>query len=65
MLIVLCFFGRLRIVFDEPGEELCIVDLFAEHFFTASGVKWQLVSFIWISVQANLQKRYKLKISEC
>ena len=29
VLIVLCFFGRLRIVFDEPGEVFGIVDFIA------------------------------------
>ena len=45
VLIVLCFFGGLGIVFDEPGEVFSVVDLVAEHLFAASGVMYQLVSF--------------------
>lgn len=37
VLIVLCFFGGLGIVLDEPGEELGVVDLVAEHLFAAGG----------------------------
>ena len=36
VLVVLCFFGRLRIVFDEPGEVFGIIDLLAEHLFAGS-----------------------------
>ena len=39
VLIVLCFFGRLRIVFDEPGEVLGIIDFVAKHLFAAGSVK--------------------------
>ena len=35
VLIVLGFFRGCGIVFDEPGEELCIIDLLAEHLFAA------------------------------
>jgi hypothetical protein len=38
--VFLIFFGLLggdRIVFNEPGEVLGIIDLFAEHLFEASG----------------------------
>ena len=45
MLIVLCFFGGVRIVLDEPGEVFGVVDLVAEHLFAAGGVTYQLVSF--------------------
>ena len=37
MLIVLCFFGGLGIVFDEPGEEFRVVDFLTEHLFAANG----------------------------
>ena len=36
-MIVLCFFGRCRIVLDKPSEELRVVDFFAEHLFAAGG----------------------------
>mgnify|MGYP003530495807 CR=1 FL=1 len=39
VLVVLCFFGRLRVVFDEPGEVFGIVDFIAEHLCAASSVK--------------------------
>ena len=45
VLIVICFFGRLRVVFDEPGEVLGVVDLLAKHLFAAGIVMYQLVSF--------------------
>ena len=64
LLVIASFFGGLGIVFDEPGEVFGVVDFVAEHLFAAGSVKWQLVSFRWISVQANFQKRYKLKISD-
>ena len=32
-LLVLCFFGGLWIVFDEPSEELSIINFLAEHSF--------------------------------
>ena len=37
VLIVLCFFGGLGIVFDEPGEEFRVVDFLTEHLFAANG----------------------------
>lgn len=37
MLIVLCFFVGLGIVFDEPGEEFRVVDFLTEHLFAANG----------------------------
>ena len=37
-LLFLCFFAGLGIVFDEPGEELRIIDFLAEHLF-AVGVE--------------------------
>ena len=39
VLIVLCFFGRLRIVLNEPSEEFRVVNLLAEHFFAACSKK--------------------------
>ena len=34
-MVVTGFLGTLRIFLDEPGKELCIVDLLAEHLFAA------------------------------
>ena len=48
VLIVLCFFGGLGIVFDEPCEVFGIVDFVAEHLFAAGGVTYQLVSFFCV-----------------
>ena len=45
VLIVLCFFGGLGIVLDEPGEVHGIVNLLAEPLLAAGGVTYQLVSF--------------------
>ena len=61
VLVVTGFLGTLRTFLDEAGQELCIVDFVAEHLFAASGVKWQLVSFIWISVQANFSEKIQAK----
>ena len=60
-MILLCFFGGLGIVFDEPGEVFGIVDFVAEHLFAASGVMYQLVSFFVCYTEATFKKRYKLK----
>ena len=32
-----CLLRRIGIVFDEPGEILCIVDFVVEHLLTAGG----------------------------
>ena len=61
-MIVLCFFGRLRIVFDEPGEVLGVVDFVAEHLFAAGGVRYQLVSFFSCDTSYFYKKRYKLEV---
>ena len=45
VLVVICFFGRCGIVFDEPGEVLSVIDFVVEHLFAAGGVLYQLVSF--------------------
>ena len=65
VLILLCFFGGLGIVFDEPGEVFGIVDFVAEHLFAASGVMYQLVSFFVCYTEATFKKRYKLEKKRC
>ena len=44
-LLFFCFFGGLGIVLDKPGEELCIVDLLAEHLFAAGGTDRLAIRF--------------------
>jgi hypothetical protein len=56
LLVVLCFFGRLRIVFDEPGEVLGVVDFVVEHLFTAGSIMYQLVSFLCYTEAAFIKK---------
>ena len=56
------FFRRGGIVFDEPDEELCIIDLLAEHLFAAGGVTYQLVSFLCVILKLLSKKRYKLEV---
>ena len=61
-MVVLCFFGTLRIFLDEPCEELCVVDFVAEHLFAAGGVMYQLVSFLYVVLKLLSKKRYKLEM---
>ena len=65
VLIILCFFSGLGIVLDEPGKVLSVVDLLAEHLFAASGIMYQLVSFLCITLKLLSKKKIQAKDRQC